>query len=408
MLTLTRRHWLALCLAACTPTAPQQPSSPTAPPAPILPPAPRALPELVGEWKIGVLLAGSAVRHQTVKSTCEGLELAATQVNARGGAGGRRLSLAYLDLPRPDRETDRIVQAFLDEQRPAVLLGEDGPGWPSAKRAALPAIATLNSSFLQGASNGLFRACIVDERQAEAAAYYAVRTRGARRVAVIFAADDLASSTLARWFAAQAVHLGAQVVSTRSVSRKMFTAADVSAALADARKQAADLVYVPAPPRALAVAVKAARGLGFTPERLLGPAGWGSPESVEDLAAELEGVAFTDHFAADAPWPAARAFTAAYRERYGHDPAPPAATAHDAVLILADALGRAAGDGPEAIVEALRATKGLTGATGALGFDAERDLDKEIVVVRVKNGKAAFEASVKVEDPVGFAPALGR
>jgi branched-chain amino acid transport system substrate-binding protein len=300
------------------------------------------------------------------------------------------------------------VQAFLDAQRPAVLLGEDGPGWPSAKRAALPAIATLMSSHLQGAGGTLFRACIVDERQAEGAAYYAVRTRAARRLAVLFAADHWPSNALARWFGAQVGRLGAQVVSARSVSRKSFTAAEVSAALDDARKAAADLVYIPVTPGAFASTVRLARAAGFSPEQLLGSPGWGTPESVSQFAADLEGVAFTDHFAVDAPWPAARAFTAAYRERYGRDPAPPAATAHDAVLILADALGRAAGDGPEAIVEALRATKGLAGATGALGFDAERDLDKEIVVVRMKSGKAAFEVSVKVADPADYAPPLAR
>jgi branched-chain amino acid transport system substrate-binding protein len=378
------------------------------PPAPSPPPGPPAPPALVGEWKIGVVLAGSAVRSERLKSTREGLDLAVDQVNARGGARGRRLTLAYLDLPRPSRESDRAVQAFLDEQRPAVLLGEDGQGWPSAKRAALPAIATLNSSFLQGTGNDLFRACMVDERQAEGAALFAVRTRKATRVAVLFAADNMASSSLARWFAAQAGHLGAQVVSARSVGGSGGSVSELSAALEEARKKAADLVYIPFPPRALAVAVKAARGLGFSAEQILGSPGWASPDSVDDLAADLEGVAFTEHFAADAPWPAARAFTAAYRARYGHDPAPPAATAHDAVLILADALGRAAGDGTEAIVAALGATQGLFGATGALGFDAERDLDKEILVARVQSGKAVFETSVRVVDPVGFAPPLGR
>lgn len=67
-------------------------------------------------------------------------------------------------------------------------------------------------------------------------------------------------------------------------------------------------------------------------------------------------------------------FVAAYERRYRREPEFYGAYAHDAVMLLADAMVRAGSAVPAQVVAALAATTGYEGATGTLAFDERGDL----------------------------------
>jgi branched-chain amino acid transport system substrate-binding protein len=67
---------------------------------------------------------------------------------------------------------------------------------------------------------------------------------------------------------------------------------------------------------------------------------------------------------------------------------------YDAAKVLADALGRAKAETPEALRDAIQETKSFQGATGSISINAERNADKPIVIAQIKNKKFAYHSTV--------------
>src|SRR5262249_39044378 len=129
-------------------------------------------------------------------------------------------------------------------------------------------------------------------------------------------------------------------------------------------------------------------------DMFVGSDGWDANELLSDAGAELEGAYFTNHYAPDIPWPHSQEFVKKYKERYGHDPSSIAVLGYDAAKVLADALGRAASPTPAGIRDAIAATKGFQGASGTITINAERNADKPIVIVKIKDKKFTYFTTV--------------
>jgi branched-chain amino acid transport system substrate-binding protein len=65
---------------------------------------------------------------------------------------------------------------------------------------------------------------------------------------------------------------------------------------------------------------------------------------------------------------------------------------------------RAGGDTPEAIRDALQATKGFPGATGSITLGHERNAAKNVLIVRITKGGFAYHTSIDMPETSG-APA---
>src|SRR4029077_1538586 len=126
----------------------------------------------------------------------------------------------------------------------------------------------------------------------------------------------------------------------------------------------------------------------------VGGDGWDSFVLAKDAGEEMDGAFFTSHFAPDIPLPASQSFVKAFRERFKHDPSALAAMGYDAAKLLADAIGRAKADTPDAIREAISETKGFPGATGSITINAERNADKPVVMVQIKDKQYKYYSTI--------------
>jgi ABC-type branched-subunit amino acid transport system substrate-binding protein len=124
-------------------------------------------------------------------------------------------------------------------------------------------------------------------------------------------------------------------------------------------------VLVLAGARDAARIVRALRAAGFG-GRIVGGASVGRRPFLEQAGAAAEGVVFPRLF--DPGSPDARAFARAYEERWGSPPDHLAAHAHDAVLLVVDALRRA-GLNRARIVDAIAAVSPWRGALGIVSWD---------------------------------------
>ena len=137
---------------------------------------------------------------------------------------------------------------------------------------------------------------------------------------------------------------------------------------------------------------------------LVGGDGWESPKLIEIGGKALEGCYYSNHYYYGDTLPAVRNFVERYKQRYGVTPDSLAALAYDAMHVLAESMKRAGGklDGAS-LRDAIAATKGYGGVTGAITLGPERNpIGKKLVIEEIRNGQLTLKATV---EPQGNAPA---
>jgi branched-chain amino acid transport system substrate-binding protein len=397
--------WLGLALvAACAPAAPAAkrqggeavPVAVTpAAPAPAATATPAARP-----WKVGVLLPFTGPEAPFAAHTREGIQVAVDAANARGGPAGRRIDLVYSDDASNVQLAAERTGQMIDREQVIAVLGEVASARSQAagivaNRKGVPLISpSSTNAAVTKVGPFVFRTCVIDEAQGRIAARFVVSGLGKKRVAVLYASDVTYSKLLTGVFIEEAKRLGAQVVAEQS-----FLQADTSfkpqlAAIARAK---ADLVYAPTYYVHMIHIARQATAAGLRGDRFVGADGWDSPELLRDAGDALEGAYLTNHWVADAPWPASRRFVADYQQRFGRQPDTLAATGHDAAVVLADALARSRGDDGDAVREALSQSRDVEGATGTISLDADRNAAKPMSIVRIQRRAFTFHTQTAAE-----------
>jgi len=195
---------------------------------------------------------------------------------------------------------------------------------------------------------------------------------------------------------------GAQIVAEKGFLKKETNFTTYLNELKDAKP---DIIYAPIFYNQMSIIGRQGKALGLKGEMFAGGDGWDGPELLSDAGDELEGAYFTNFYAPDVPWASAKEFRVHYTDRFHHDPSSNAAMGYDATRLLADAIGRAKDDSPDAIRQAIQDTKDFQGATGAITIDAERNADKPVIVVQIKGKKFTYFSTEheKVAPPLGDA-----
>jgi branched-chain amino acid transport system substrate-binding protein len=125
----------------------------------------------------------------------EGLELAADEINAKGGILGQPVKLIHLDTQTNPGISRAMVQKALDEQ-PLVIMGPIYSGsvkvnMALAQEAAVPQFVGAQASELTESGNDyLFRANISQSTGMEKIANYLQTDLKAKRIAVVWVNND--------------------------------------------------------------------------------------------------------------------------------------------------------------------------------------------------------------------------
>jgi branched-chain amino acid transport system substrate-binding protein len=139
---------------------------------------------------------------------------------------------------------------------------------------------------------------------------------------------------------------------------------------------------------------------------LMGGDGWDSDQTVKIGKSATNNCFFSNHYSADEDRPAVKAFVEAYRARYKNQDGSPktpdamAILGYDAIKLMADAITRANSADSDKIRDALAQTKNFAGASGNITIDAERNAQKPLVILEIKDGRFDYIGSVE-PDPQG-------
>jgi ABC-type branched-subunit amino acid transport system substrate-binding protein len=121
------------------------------------------------------------------------------------------------------------------------------------------------------------------------------------------------------------------------------------------------------------------------PVQLLGANGWDDPALVERAGKYVECAIFVDGFFPASDRPPTKAFVSAFQQKYGHPPSILEASAFDAAGLVRRAVEGGAAN-RDAVRDAIAAVRAYPGATGDLGFDARREVEKPLFFLTVDKG----------------------
>ena len=332
--------------------------------------------------------------------TQKGMDLAIAEVNAAGGVKGKKLKVLYEDDKSTPLEASNKVQQLIDRDKAVAIIGEVASsrtmaGGLIANSKKVPLI-TPSSTAVEVTKNKeyVFRVCFTDDQQGDVAARFVHGTLKKPNVALLYVAQDNYSSGLAQSFKQSLQKLGGKIVAEKGYQSKETNFTTYLEAI---KASNPDVIFAPVYYNDMVQIARQAKAVGIPGTSFVGGDGWDANELIEGAGTELEGAYFTNHYAPDVPWPNSQAFLKAFRAKYNVEPTSMAAQGYDSAKLLADAMGRATEITPEAIKNAIAATKDFQGATGSLTIDKERNATKPIVVVQIRDKKFRYSTQVNAQ-----------
>ena len=269
-------------------------------------------------------------------------------------------------------------------------------GGEVAEMAGVPMVGTscTNPLVTQGKKYS-FRVCFIDPLQGAGGATYAYNTLGKRKAALLIdVASDYAVG-LAGFFERSFTKLGGQIVAKLKYNSGDQ---DFTAQLTEIISKKPDVMFIPAYFAEGAIIMKQAQELGAV-FQIMGGDAMDHPDIVKIGGSAVEGFIHTT-FPYDPSMkdmnPVAAKFTANWRQAHPKaDPNVNAALGYDTYMMVLDAIRRAGKAEPEAITQALAATKGFAGATGMTTINATHDAEKPVGIVMIKDGKKQYVATIE-------------
>jgi len=336
--------------------------------------------------KIGAILPLTGDAAAYGKSAREGMELALSDLNARGGVGGRPLSVVYEDSKGSPKDgvagfdklaTQDHVPAVVGDLLSSVTLAVA----PAAERRRVVLLSpTSTAPALSDAGDFIFRNCPSDVYEGKVMADYATADLHLKNVGILAVANDYGNGIAAVFKAAFAAQGGSVPVEETYPQG----ATDVRAQLTKLSAARVEAIYLVGY-KELGRILKQAAELRVV-ARYLSTVMFEDPEVLSTAGPAAEGVVYSSpSFDINSDEPTVKAFRERYQAAYARSPDIFAAASYDAVGIIGKAMASGATTG-DAIRDALYATRDYPGVIGSTSFDAKGDATQPAVLKTIEGG----------------------
>ncbi len=390
----------SMVLGACapkptpTPTPTPKPAvKPTEAPPTAVPPTPKPAETI----KIAIMgpLTGDVATFGA--SNRDGAIMAFEEWNAKGGVLGRQIEWVLGDSQCDPKAAADAARKVIDEDKVRYIVGavcssESIPISEYANEKGVVQISGTSTNPLVTVDKDgkvkpyTFRACFIDPFQGSVMAQFALQNLKAKTAAVVLDVGNDYIRGLAEFFRDAFEKGGGKVVVWESFVKEDT---DFSAILAKVKAANPDVFFIPTYYDKLNLIAAQAKQKGITAV-LLGGDGWDSPET--DLAA-CDGGYFSNHYHPGDTRPIVQDFVKRYQARFGKVPDALAALAYDAANILLTAIEKTGVDDPAKVAKTMETLK-FEAVSGTITFDQNHNPIKSAAILRVKDGKVLFEASV--------------
>lgn len=337
------------------------------------------------------------------ESAGRGVDMALEEINAAGGVtiGDKTYKLAVKKLDNEFKaESAAIVaQQFADDDSIVAMIGPNDSamclGCQSVvETEGLPTITPWATQVDITSGNYFFRACFTDDFQGRVLAKYAYDFQNCKTAAVLYDMSNDYCVGIATQFRASYEEMGGKVVEYQSYNAGET---DYSAQLTKIMAKNPEIILLPNFYSQVVSQAEQAVSLGYK-GKFMGSDTWGDALILElDTNHNLEGSVWCGHYAEDIASDKAKAFIAAYREKYGADTTPNdiAALNYDTVYLLYNAITAAQSTERDAVRDALKNADMYEGVTGNIKFNDSGDPSKPAVMIQIVDGKFKYLDTVQ-------------
>ncbi len=311
------------------------------------------------------------------------------EVNAAGGIDGRQIQVIVRDDGDDPAVAAEVGGQLVEGEGVVAMIGSVASLCSDAladrcQQERVPVITpTATNPMVTVTADGsrrdyAFRACFIDPFQGTVAAKFARDSLGAARAVVLYDEANDYSRGLAEYFVTAFEDRGGEVVASVAYTG---TDEDFAPAVAVAKSGSPDVVFLPDYYSRAGLIARQLREQGVTAQ-LLGGDGWDSPKMLSIAGEAVHGGFFTSHFSPDDPRPEVQRWSKKYEAKYGRRPDAFATLAHDAALLLVEALRRSGVPTPDGIRDALAGTCDFPAVSGSITFDESGNPIKPAVVLQ--------------------------
>lgn len=343
-----------------------------------------------GPIKIGFIAGISGDGADTGIAALHAMELAAQQVNEKGGIHGRSLEI----IARDDQKNPETAQAAVREFKELGVTAIIGPIISSIGMAMLPVIneldivaisPTASAAEFTGLRDNFFRMNSTTRENADA---YARRNIDKGRMRISLALDGENEAFTESWYREFLLtfdKLGGRVVSKVWFNTADTTKQDVARQL---RADSPDAIIFIANGVDSAELAKEIRKIDR--DIPLSTAEWAGTEQLITFGGDaVEGMELLQTYDRYATNPRYQKFVADYRNKFNEQPGYTSVLAYDAMTVLVAALETRAPDQP--LSDALVTLPPQQGLHQELMFDQFGDGKRDAYFVKIKNGQFILE-----------------
>ncbi len=333
-----------------------------------------------------------------------GAQLAVKEINAAGGVSGKRIDLVVHDTKYDMSVTAQVAKQFVEQDKVIGVVGFTDTdsvlaSGPTIMAAGLPFITAGATSPKIPAQVGdkMFLACFGDNVQAAVGAEYGLKNFG-KKAYLLWDKGVEYTTLLGGYFKARYTEAGGEIVLEDSYEDN---STDFSAQIAKikALPEQPDFYFISAMPYNVGPVVKQFRDAGLNGP-IIGGDGYDTPDIISVAGEAANNVYFTTHALMDKDLgtDGIKKFMAAYETEYGHPVENAfAALGYDSVYLMADAIKRAGSTDANAIVKAIKETKGFAGITGSITFGDSNVPQKGVTVIKIDGGKFTLAGEIVPE-----------
>ena len=357
---------------------------------------------LAGSIKIGFNAPLTGFAAADGNSALVGARLAVEQVNAGGGINGDTIELVvYDDQASPKEAAPLAVKMTTQDEVTAGISGS----YSGSTRAAATIFQENSVPYISAyavhpditrAGDYVFRTSFMGEVQGRAGAKLIGDVMGLKRVALITLNNDFGKS-LATGFKEKAADFGIEITGEYEYSIKDREFGPI---VSKVRSDGPDAIYASGYFFTAGPLVRQIRAAGIAAP-VIGQEGYDSQKFIEIAGPDAEGVIITTSLDRDSSNPITQAFIKGFEEMAGYPTDMVAASAHTAVLVMAEAL-KTAGAGDRAALRDAIAGSSVDASTGHISFNALGEVKKDVQIQVVKDG--AWRHYAVISDPVLLAP----
>ncbi len=353
---------------------------------------PAAARPAAADVKIGIAFALSGPIAVYGTPQRNGVQLAAKEINARGGVNGQQIALVVEDEQGKKEEGINVFKKLIFQDRVLAVIGPTLSNSafaadPIANAAKVPVLGVSNTaSGITDIGPYIFRNSITEADILPVVIRTVKDKRGVKKVAVMYGNDDAFTKSGYEVFKQALAANRVDVLTTETFAKGDV---DFSAQLTKIRSLKPDAIVVSALAEEAANIMLQARRLGI-PDSVpfIGGNGFNNPKLFQIAGKAAEGTFVGGPWSVEDKSPKNAAFVKAYTDAYGSPPDQFAAQAYDGLYIVASAVEKAETTSDrEKVREALQGLKGFVGATGPFEFKPNRDAKQDGKVFIVKGGK---------------------